>query len=633
MPDSAKKSGHAWSGFQGNRYDLVTNLPSIPDGPGVYAFKDDLGQVIYVGKAKNLRSRLRSYFAASLEPKTEALMQRVNGLDTIAVSSEVEALILEANLIKKYRPKYNILLRDDKQYPYIRVGVNDSWPRPSMVRRSAKDGARYFGPFTRASSVRETLSLLRRIFPYRTCTDRTLAQTSRPCLDYHIGRCLGPCTGTLSEKEYRETIDEVIKFLEGRHKEVRKSLEKRMNALSENLEFERAAKVRDQLRALDDVAQKQTVVLGDHKDRDVLGLARTADMAFVSLLLVRGGVLLGRESFVLSGVSSEEDDDVISAFISQYYSKAAFVPNEVLVPCVLEDCQELQSFLSQRKNSIGQKNASVKIKRPVRGKMKDLMLLAEDNAKIIMTEFVPKHRRQQEAVELAMSELKEVLGLPTIPRRIECYDISNISGRQAVASMVVAKDGIPNKSSYRRFKIKVEGKPNDFAMMQEVLWRRFKRGLAQKKTAKETGKAGKFAEFPDLILVDGGKGQVSAAKKVLDELGLNLPLAGLAEKEEHIFLPGESEPVILPRDSGGLYLVMRLRDEAHRFAISYHRNLRQKQATHSRLLEIPGIGPKKAKTLLQAFPDIDSIKRASVEEISKVHGIGTTLATVIKSHL
>jgi excinuclease ABC subunit C len=627
----------AWTGFVGDRAVLAVKSKEAPDSPGVYVYRGEDGTVLYVGKANSLRKRLRSYFGARLAAKTEALMERAASLETITVSSEKEALILELNLIKKHRPRYNILLRDDKQYPYIRVGVADKWPRVTVARRVAKDGARYFGPYTRAGSVRETLFLLRRIFPFRNCTDRAMAQVSRPCLDYYIGRCLGPCTGKLDESTYKATIDEVVSFLEGRLKEVRAGLMKRMAANADNMEFEAAAHVRDQVKALDDVTERQRITAPDQKDRDVLGLARSGETAAVSVLPVREGKVLGKEGFILSGAAGRSGSDILEAFISQYYLAAPYFPPEILVPCDLPSASQLEEVLKeQRKSALG-RDVAIHVRAPKRGKFHDLLAMARDNAEGMLAEHVPKEERDAEANRKAMEDLAVALGMRRLPSRVEGFDISNITGKVAVASMVVLKDGKPEKSSYRRFRMKIDGKPNDFAMMQEVLWRRFKKGLAEReRAAKETASErlpGKFAAFPDLVLVDGGKGQVSAAKDVLDELRLNMPLAGLAKKNEELFLPGRSEPVVLPRDSGALYLVMRLRDEAHRFAVGYHRKLRSEKATRSALLDVPGVGPAKVRELLTAYPDLDALRKARAEDVARVKSIGPALAQRILDYL
>ncbi len=625
--------GRAWVGLRGDRCVLDEKTKDVTESPGVYVYRGSGGEVLYVGKAKNLRKRLRSYFAASLAPKTEALMEKVAGLDTITVESEVEALILELTLIKKHRPKYNILLTDDKQYPYIRVGLNEPWPRVTVARRMQRDGARYFGPFTRGSSVRETLTVLRRLFPYRNCSDRALAQTVRPCLDYHIRRCLGPCAGKVDEAIYMKTINEVIKFLEGKHKEVRESLQKSMEESAENLEFEGAARIRDQIRSLDDITEKQRIVSTDMKDRDILGLARTADNAFVALLPVRQGKIVGKDGFVLQGTGTEDNAGILEAFITQYYSLAPFIPGEIALPVDLPSGPEIEAFLREQKKANEARDRVVRLKAPKRGRLRDLVAMACDNAQTMMADIVPKQQREKEQNLEAMENLSRALGMKHLPIRIEGYDISNISGQETVASMVVLTDGRPDKSQYRKFRMKVQGKPDDFAMMQEVLWRRFRKGISEREEMETTGRGGKFSVFPDLVIVDGGKGQVSAAKKVLDELDLDIPLAGLAKKNEEIYLPGAEDPLVLPRDSGALYLIMRLRDEAHRFAITYHRKLRGQKALRSALSDIQGIGPAKMKELLNAFGDVDSIRNATLQEIAKVKGIGPALAGKVLAHL
>ena len=619
----------AWVGLVGDRHELAEKIRECPESPGVYAFRGIDGKVLYVGKAKNLRNRLRSYFASDLTPKTEALMSKVARLETIIVGSEAEALLLELNLIKKHRPEYNVRLRDDKHYPYIRVGVMDPWPRVTLVRRRQRDGARYFGPYARAQSARETLAVLRRIFPYRTCTDPALAQATRPCLDYHIGRCMGPCTGDLDSAAYKSMIDEVVKFLEGRHGEVKSRLERRMRDYAEAMEFEKAARVRDQIRALEDVTRKQLISVPDWKDRDLIGLARSRDTAFVALLTVREGKLVGKEGFVLQGAAEESDAQVLEAFIVQYYSSSKVFPHEILVPVEIPSSKDLEAFLKNERRAQGGGERATRIRTPKRGRLKELVIMAMDNARNMMEGEVPREEREYAASRKVMEDLRDFLGLERLPRRIEGYDISNLTGKQAVASMVVITDGKPDKSQYRKFRMKIEGKPNDFAMMQEALWRRFRKGLAEREEAKKSGKPGKFAVFPDLIMVDGGKGQVSAAQEVLEELGLDIPLVGLAKRNEELFLPGRSEPVELPRDSGGLFLVMRLRDEAHRFAVSYHRALRGKEATQSVLEKIPGVGPKRARELLRAFGDVEAIRQKSPGEIAGVKGIGPQLATTI----
>ncbi len=625
--------GKAWTGFRGSRFDLAARVEDIPETPGVYAFRDANGEILYVGKAKDLRKRVRSYFAARLSPKTAVLMERVAGLETITVDSEVEALILELTLIKKHRPKYNILLRDDKTYPYIRVGLDEEWPRVTVVRRVKNDGAKYFGPFTRSGSVRETLSLLRRAFPYRSCSDAALAQAVRPCLDYQIGRCLGPCTGRLDPSLYKRTIEQVVRFLEGKHSRVRAELEKQMVDYASVLDFENAARVRDQIGCLDDVTQRQKIVSPGMQDTDVLGLAQQSDMSFVVLLPVREGRLCGREGFVLTGTGDSQPGDVLEAFMTQYYSAASFIPRQVLLSHHVVSQPNLEEFLTARGMDSSGLRSQVRIRVPQRGRLKELMGMAEDNARALMIEYVPRRERERQAIGEALEQLAESLGLSRPPGRVEGYDVSNISGHQAVASMVVLTEGFPDKTQYRQFRMSVQGKPDDYAMIQEALWRRFQRGFKDREKLAATGRAGRFSAFPDLIVVDGGKGQVSAAKEVLDELGLKIPLAGLAEKKEELFVPGRSDPVLLPRDSGALYLVMRLRDEAHRSALTYHRKLRERKALDSALTKVPGIGQARARALMDVFGDVETLRKASVEEIARVKGIGLQLAGKIVSHL
>lgn len=617
--------GDSWLGFQGNKEELSSRVQDIPELPGVYMFRGEDGEILYVGKARNLRKRLKSYFASDLAPKTKALMERVFGLDTIVVHSEKEALILESNLIKKHRPKYNVLLKDDKHYPYLRVGVNDEWPRVTVVRRIQKDGARYFGPYTRARSVRETLNLLRKIFPYRTCSDSTLAQVSRPCLDYHIGRCLGPCTGKISRSEYMETISQVVDFLSGKSAGVRAQLVRKMQSLADELDFEGAARVRDQIRALDEVTERQKIITPDLQDRDVVGLARYSDLAMVALLHVREGKLVGRDGFMLTNTGSDEDSEIIRAFLLQHYISALEIPGEVLIPVEIEDLSAIQDYFKTSRED----SRSPEVRVPQRGLLKDLVIMAQDNAKTMLEEYVPAHEREERALRLALKELQTVLGLKVIPTRIECYDISNISGNEAVASMVVMTQGKPDKSEYRRFKIRIDGRPNDFAMMQEAIYRRFKKVHARGQRTPARG----FSALPDLVVVDGGIGQVNAAKEVLNSLALDLPLIGLAKRNEEIFFPGNSEPLVLPRESGALFLIMRLRDEAHRFAVSYHRKLHGEAALRSLLEDIPGVGEARLKALLQKFGDVNALARADVTEIASVKGIGAKLASRIKEEL
>lgn len=605
--------------LQDTRGDLRRKALEAPEGPGVYIFKGEGGEILYVGKARFLRNRVRSYFGQDLPPKTRAMMERATDVEFITADSEAEALILESNLVKKHKPRYNILLKDDKHYPYLRVGLADEWPGVTIARRMKKDGARYFGPYTRAGAVRETLKLLRKVFPYRTCKDTTFKTQTRPCLEYHLGRCPAPCAGLCSRDAYMETIEEVVRFLEGKHREVRDSLERRMKVRAESLDFEGAAKLRDQIRALDQIMSAQKAITADMKDRDVLGFHPYGEDGYVAVLVVREGRLLGREGFKLVGTRDEPLSEVLVAFIAQYYSsRAAAVPEEILVPDAGADTASLENLLRQVSGH------SVKVLAPKRGFRKDLVDMAMDNARVLVSELVPLEERKKAENQKAMEDLARELGLPVLPRRIEGYDVSNTGGKDASASLVVLQDGKPDKSSYRRFKISLE-EPNDYAMMEEALRRRFSRGLQERRE----GKSGKFSVFPDLILVDGGKGQVSVAAKVLRDLGLDIPVAGLAKKNEEIYLPSREDPLVLPRDSGALFLVMRLRNEAHRFALSYHRKLRSKRIRRSALDAVPGLGEERKKALLAHFGSVERIATASSEEIQKLPGIGPALAAKI----
>lgn len=583
-------------------------LTLLPDKPGVYLMKDENGRIIYVGKAINLKNRVRSYFQSSRNhtPKVKALVARIADIEYIITHSEIEALILECNLIKKHHPKYNISLRDDKSYPYIKVTVNEEYPRVYATRKVTKDGARYFGPYTSAGAVHETLKLLRKLFPLRNC--RTL-DAKRPCLEYHIKRCLAPCTGKVDTKIYGDMIKSVCLFLEGRSAEVAKGLRQRMERAAEDLDFEQAAKLRDQLNAVEKVTEKQNIVTGSG-DQDALGLARSALGACVQVFFIRSGKMVGRDHFLLTGGEDEEDNDILSAFVKQYYSRAAFIPREILLPLAVPEQELLAQWLS------GLKGGKVLVETPQRGTKKDIVNMAAGNAATVLEEQAAKLRARNEQTEGAVAELGRYLGLGRLPERIECFDISHIQGSETVASMVVFEGGAPRKDDYRRYKLtSVEGKPDDFRSMQEVVERRYRDAEGP---------------LPDLIIIDGGKGQLNAALTVIRGVGLtDVPVVGLAKEFEHIFLEGESEPLILPRHSQALYLVQRVRDEAHRFAITYHRKLRSKRNLVSVLDHVPGIGPKRRKALWDAFGSLEKIKAAEVEKMAKVPGMTVPAAQAV----
>lgn len=589
--------------------DIVREkLKLLPENPGVYIMKDAAGKIIYVGKAVVLKNRVRQYFQSSRNhtPKVRAMVAKIADFEFIMTGSEVEALILECNLIKKHRPRYNISLKDDKSYPYVKVTVQEEFPRVFITRRVVKDGARYFGPYTNATAVHESLRLLRRLFPLRTC--RTLQE--RPCLEYHIKRCLAPCVGKISREDYAVFIRAVLLFLEGRTEDVEKELTFRMKRAAEAYHFELAARLRDQLAAVKKIAEKQNIVTGAG-DQDAIGLARSALGACVQVFFIRSGKMVGREHFLLQGDEDESDAALLTAFLQQYYHQAAFLPHEVLLPCDVEETPLLEAWLSERKQ------ARVHLVVPQRGTKHDLVAMAAGNAEKFLADEETR-RAQTDAQTLgAVEELGHLLGLKRAPNRMECFDISHIQGAETVASMVVFEGGRPKKSDYRRFKIRsTEGKPDDFLSMREVTQRRYG-DLPEE-------------ELPDLIVIDGGKGQLSSALEIIRGAGhADVPVVGLAKQFELVFREGESDPVVLPRHSQALYLIERIRDEAHRFAITYHRKLRGKRNLVSILDHIVGIGPARRKALWSAFGSLAKIKGASVEELAAVSGMNRPAAEAV----
>lgn len=587
--------------------ELKEKLQILPDKPGVYLMKDIKGRIIYVGKAVNLKNRVRSYFQSSRNhsPKVQALVARISDLEYIITASEIEALILECNLIKKHHPKYNISLRDDKTYPYIKV-TNEDYPRVFATRKVLKDGARYFGPYTSAGAVHETLRLLKKLFPLRSC--RRL-EAKRPCLEHHIKRCLAPCSGQVSVRDYQAMIKAVCLFLEGRSDVLAQDLHRRMEQAAEQLQFEMAAKLRDQLTAVEKITEKQNIVTGSG-DQDAIGLARSALGNCVQVFFIRSGKMVGRDHFLLSGGEDETDEAMLTAFIKQYYNQAAFIPREILLPLNLTEQQLLADWLS------GKKGSRVAVETPKRGTKKDIVHMAAGNAATVLEEQAAKVQVRNEQTEGAVRELGQYLGLAQPPERMECFDISHIQGSETVASMVVFEGGMPNKSDYRRFKLRtVEGKPDDFKSMQEVVGRRYREAAEP---------------LPDLIIIDGGKGQLSSALEVIRGVGLqDIPVIGLAKEFEHIFREGCSDPLVLPRHSQALYLIQRIRDEAHRFAITYHRKLRAKRNLVSVLDHVTGIGAKRRKALWEAFGSLNKMKEASVESLAAVPGMNFPAAQAV----
>jgi len=600
--------------------ELEERLRALPDRPGVYIFKDAEGTVLYVGKSVSLRERVRSYFAApaSLDHKTRELVGRIADFQVILTDNELEALVLENNLIKQYRPRYNIRLRDDKGYPFIKVTTNEAWPRVLKTRRLEDDGARYFGPFSSAGSVDRTLRLLKKVFPYCTRDSVIDGKQKRPCFYYYIGRCLGACAGLADPVAYQAVIRQVILFLEGKGDQVVADLRREMEAAAEALQFERAAALRDQIRALDHVLERQKVVSAQMEDEDVIAFAREGGEACVQVFFIRRGRLIGSESFVLQGTEGEDPSRVMTSFVTQFYEHAAQVPRTLLLQHEIEEWSVIEEWLRQKRRN------KVFIRVPRRGEKRELVELVARNALQTLEQMRLKWLSEKQRQAGALAELRQALDLPAIPRRIEGYDISTLQGQAAVGSMVVFQDGAPKRSDYRRFRIQTVEGQDDFAMLGEVLRRRFKRASSE---------GAGWSELPDLVLVDGGAGQVSAAQEALREAGLEIPLIGLAKKEEAIYRSGRPEPLLLPRDSMALYLLQRLRDEAHRFAITYHRKERGKKGLRSRLDEIPGIGPRRRALLLRRFGSVEGIRQASEEELAAVPGIGRAIARELKERL
>jgi len=655
---------------------LATTLKNLPDRPGVYLMKDARGSVLYVGKAASLRSRVRSYWqkeAPGIEHHLiRSVIDRVAEVDYTITDSVSEALLLEGNLVKRFQPKYNVRLKDDKSYPYIKVTLGDDFPRIERTRKLPNDGSRYFGPYASASSVDEAMNLVRRLFPFRTCTidiKDGVRALQRPCLLYHIKRCQGPCIEAISRDAYRADIEQVELFLEGRQESLVRALRDDMRRASEIQNYEQAAIDRDKIRAIERTMESQKMAAFARTDLDLLGLARRDNQAAVQLFVIRGGKAIGRDVFLLDVPRGTSDEVVVSGFLLQYYGRATNVPREVAVPLALPDAQELEGFLADRRaaadvrmatdrvenltvprpdavrvtrrRAAGRKPAAdgglapatpVRLVVPQRGDRRQLMTLATRNAEEMLAREQARWLADQGKTLGALEELADALNLPTLPARIECYDISNFQGSETVGSMVVFEDGKPRTGEYRRFRIRDVVGANDFASHQEVLRRRFR--AVSGRTGDEGGAEERRWAMPDLVVIDGGRGQVSAAKEVLDELGLHdLPLAGLAKEREELVLPNRAEPVLLPTTSQAMYLVQRIRDEAHRFAITYHRDLRRKAAVRSRFDDLPGIGPRRRAALLRVFGSIKRVKDAPVEQIAAVPGIGPGLAAKIKANL
>ncbi|MDY4921033.1 MAG: excinuclease ABC subunit UvrC [Phascolarctobacterium sp.] len=590
--------------------DSIKNaLAVLPEKPGVYLMHDAEGKVIYVGKAVVLKNRVRSYFRnlASHTPKVRAMVAKIAEIETIVTSSEVEALILECNLIKKYRPRYNISLKDDKTYPYLKVTVQEDYPRLYATRRLLRDGAKYYGPYADASAMHATVKLLRTMFPLRTCRKMN---PDRPCLNYHIKRCLAPCAGYVGKAEYSKMIKSVCMVLDGRTTELERELKTRMQEAAEEYAFEEAARLRDHLQAVERLNESQKAVTNNGGDMDIIGLAQDMTGLCVQIFFVRKGKLIGRDNFFLQD-GGDEAREVLSAFLKQYYNEATFVPREIVLPELPEEDEQrlIEIWLTEKAER------KVELLRPQRGVKRELLQLANENAAKLLAERLRKGSLSLKNDVEAAEELQQALGLEHSLERMDCFDISHTQGSETVASMVVFRNGSISKKDYRKYKIvSAEGKPDDFKSMQEVVYRRYK----------------DYEDLPNLVVIDGGKGQLSSALEVIRGLGLaDLPVVGLAKREEEIFIPHRSTSILLDRDSAALHLIQRIRDEAHRFAITYHRKLRGKRNLVSVLDHVEGIGPKRRQELWKAFKTLDAMKAASVEELAAVEGMNYAAAQTL----
>jgi excinuclease ABC subunit C len=642
-----------------NKIQSVLN--SLPHKPGIYLMKDAQGTILYVGKAISLYNRVRSYFQESsdLSPKNRSMVAKVDDIEFLVVKNEVEALVLESNYIKQYRPKYNVLLRDDKNYPYIKVSLTEDFPRVYRVRSFQRDGNRYFGPYTNSGAVDSTLDLLNKLFAFRTCRYDASAWAPprtgeppagwkqkllpRPCTQYYIHRCIAPCVAYASREEYDVVIQQVILFLEGKHDEVVKNLQEQMQQAAEHLNFEEAARIRDRIKAVERILEKQRIIHTEGQDdQDVIALAGGEDETCAQVFFFRSGKLIGREFFILQGTRDSSPSEVMSSFLQQFYESSPHVPAEIVVEVDPDDGAVVQSWLREKRGG------AVAITAPKRGEKLRLVEMVKQNAQEVLEQQRIKWLTDSQKTQLALEELQEALNLAAPPQRIECYDISNTQGTNSVGAMVVFEAGRPKSSEYRRFKIKTVEGPNDFASHQEMLRRRFRRQTSKDgesdihreekedenavQTEQEASLEHDWA-MPDLIIIDGGKGQLSAAMEVLQELHIEIPTVGLAKEHEEIFIPGSPDPLILPRSSQGLYLVQRIRDEAHRFGITYHRKLRSERTFKSVLDEIPGIGPKRKQALMKHYGSVRAISAASIDELAALNGMTRDAAEKVKEYI
>ena len=609
-------------------FNIEDELKKLPSQPGVYLMHDAKDEIIYVGKAVSLKNRVRQYFQSSRNKsaKIEQMVSRIARFEYIVTDSEMEALVLECNLIKEHQPRYNTMLKDDKAYPYIKVTVGEDFPRVMLARTMKKDKKRYFGPYTSAGAVKDTIDLIHKLYKIRTCSRNLPRDTGkeRPCLNYHIKQCDAPCQGYISKEEYGENIRQVLEFLNGRYDGVLKNLEEKMKAASDAMDFEKAIEYRDLLSSVKKVAQKQKITSSNMEDRDIIAMARDDMDAVVQVFFVREGKLIGRDHFRMSVATAETRGQILSSFVKQFYAGTPFLPKELWVQYELEDMELIGQWLSARK---GQK---VRITVPKKGDKERLVELAEKNAALVLIQDNERNKREEMRTIGAMNQVAQWLGLENV-RRMEAFDISNISGYESVGSMVVFENGRPKRSDYRKFRIKTVIGPNDYASMKEVLTRRFTHGMEEQKQLKNQGvekEFGSFTRFPDLLMMDGGKGQVNIALEVMEQLGLSIPVCGMVKDDNHRTrgLYYQNEEISIDRHSEGFRLITRIQDEAHRFAIEYHRSLRSKSQVRSILDEIPGIGDTRRKSLMRSFQSLDAVREASVEELCQVPGMNRAAA-------
>ena len=610
--------------------DLRERLDKLPDKPGVYIMKNELDEIIYVGKAKSLRKRVRQYFGSygKSSKKVASMVSKIHDFEYIIVENEVESLVLESNLIKDNLPKYNILLRDDKQYPYIKVKVNERFPRVMKTRRILKDGAKYFGPYPDVFAVNESIESFERLYPLRTCNlnlENVEEKNYRPCLNYYIGKCIGPCIGNVKDEDYNLMVDEVLSFLSSSDNKLIDKLHEKMMDYSRNLDYENAADIRDRIKNLEYLKERQLISDPEARDdKDIIALAKGIDEVLIQIFFFRNGKIIGREHYMIKDYYNDSYEEIFSSFLKQFYIGASYIPKEIIIEEKPIDLKVLEDWLSEKRGN------KVTITVPVKGDKKELIRMVKRNALDMIEKYGDKYKKRAESNRLALEEIKDLIGLNEIPRRIEAYDISNISGVESVGSMVVFEDGDAKKSDYRKFRIKSVIGPDDYSSLKEVIERRFRRGVEEKKEDKNSS----FSNFPDLIMMDGGKGQVNAAKEILDKLKLNIEICGLVKDDFHrtrgIIYKNEEFNVDL--NSRAYKMIYKIQEEAHRFAINYHRNLRSKTMFKSELDDIKLIGPKRKENLLKHFKSIDKIKKASIKELMEVESMNEKSAESLYEH-